>query len=242
MRIAILSDRREPKDLSSTLPTFKAPASHPANPPQSLPAVSCKLSAVDFLPPPRITSHESRVASGLFPRLISFVCHSYEKCRGVPQFFPFWNATLSLQRPHRSLPLPPAPCPPDPFPLTPLLATHPKNVRVSSIIATDPKSSDPKPFACHTSETPRGVRLPALFPAGRKLGTTYPAGKKQEAGLEGRRYEERKPRVFPVQDTGTHKSRKTRHHRLETGNSKHEIRGRRAGLGRPPHSKAKMPG
>jgi hypothetical protein len=40
--------------------------------------------------------------------LKSFVCHSYEKCRGVGVFFPFWNAPLPLRRPHRSLPLSPS--------------------------------------------------------------------------------------------------------------------------------------
>ena len=29
---------------------------------------------------------------GTFPRLISFICHSYENCRGVGVFFPFWNS------------------------------------------------------------------------------------------------------------------------------------------------------
>jgi len=33
------------------------------------------------------TLHSSLVTSAV----ISFVCHSYENCRGVAQFFPFWN-------------------------------------------------------------------------------------------------------------------------------------------------------
>ena len=38
----------------------------------------------------------SYLQTGLLARLISFVCHSYEKCRGCTQFFPKWNALLSL--------------------------------------------------------------------------------------------------------------------------------------------------
>ena len=34
--------------------------------------------------------------TGTLPRLISFVCHSYENCRGVYPFFPFWNSTSAL--------------------------------------------------------------------------------------------------------------------------------------------------
>src|SRR5260370_15706926 len=42
--------------------------------------------------------------------------------------------------------------------LTALFATLPENPPVSLIIATLPKSPSRKPFICHTSETPRGVR------------------------------------------------------------------------------------
>ena len=34
--------------------------------------------------------------TGMLPWLNSFVCHSYENCRGVPQFFPFWNHASPL--------------------------------------------------------------------------------------------------------------------------------------------------
>jgi hypothetical protein len=33
--------------------------------------------------------------TGILPQLNSFVCHSYENCRGVPSFFPFWNAAFA---------------------------------------------------------------------------------------------------------------------------------------------------
>src|SRR6266581_5293162 len=33
----------------------------------------------------------SYLHTGILPRLNSFVCHSYENCRGVGVFFPFWN-------------------------------------------------------------------------------------------------------------------------------------------------------
>jgi len=158
-----------------------------------------QLSTVNLFCPvlPRVTSHESRVTSGLFPRLISFICHSYEKCRGVGAFFPFRNAPLCL--PLRGN-------------MKPRTTEHPKRMRVLSersesknrsssatlrssdvltfrrsdlptspasrrtlpnsfpchtsrispttlLFATDPQTHSRKPFACHTCDTPRGVRL-----------------------------------------------------------------------------------
>ncbi len=37
----------------------------------------------------------SYLQTGTLPRLISFVCHSYENCRGVGVFFPFRNSPLA---------------------------------------------------------------------------------------------------------------------------------------------------
>ena len=35
---------------------------------------------------------------GTLPRLISFICHSYENCRGGEGFFPFWNSSRASDR------------------------------------------------------------------------------------------------------------------------------------------------
>src|SRR6266705_1354648 len=52
--------------------------------------------------------------------------------------------------------------------LSPFLATHPKNRLLTPIIATLPKPHSRKPFACHTSKTPRGVMV-SSYPKRRAL-------------------------------------------------------------------------
>ena len=47
---------------------------------------------------PLVTRHSPHVYSELrraTSSLISFVCHSYENCRGVGGFFPIWNTSLA---------------------------------------------------------------------------------------------------------------------------------------------------
>ena len=39
----------------------------------------------------------SYLHTGTLLPLISFVCHSYENCRGGHRFFPFWNSTLATR-------------------------------------------------------------------------------------------------------------------------------------------------
>jgi len=41
----------------------------------------------------------SYLYTGILPPLKSFVCHSYENCRGGGAFFPFWNSPL-VTRPY----------------------------------------------------------------------------------------------------------------------------------------------
>jgi len=57
----------------------------------------------------KISKFFLRVSSGLrtllfYVALNSFVCHSYENCRGVPQSFPFWNLTFNKEVPESLLP------------------------------------------------------------------------------------------------------------------------------------------
>ena len=81
----------------------------------------------------------SYLHTGTLPRLISFVSHSYENCRGVGGFFPNWNSRLftrcsfllglfAISYPPSSASL--SPCPT--VSLDPLSATLTKNTRVGS--------------------------------------------------------------------------------------------------------------
>ncbi len=86
------------------------------------------------------TSSWSYHHTGTLPRLISFVCHSYENCRGVYQQFPFWNST----QPH-----PKFPCPlPYPLSFTFLLAIFTlctKSVSQLFSLQIDPHSFSKQP-------------------------------------------------------------------------------------------------
>jgi|HubBroStandDraft_3_1064219.scaffolds.fasta_scaffold21526_2 hypothetical protein len=56
---------------------------------------------LDPFPEPGNRPTWSYLHTGTLPRLISFICHSCENCRGVGVFFPFW---LALSRCERFMP------------------------------------------------------------------------------------------------------------------------------------------
>ena len=102
----------------------------------------------------------------------SFVSHSYENCRGVPTFFPFWNS--ANLRTHCVSVLSFFGCLCHRSPLT--IRSSPRNsflchtsrtLPVTPAFATDPKILSRKSFVCHTYDTP-----PALhFGSSRVLST-----------------------------------------------------------------------
>ncbi len=118
----------------------------------------------------------SYLQTGTLPRLISFVCHSYENTGGVGAFFPFWNQT-ALSDPARSassvtespaslvIPFPPSfhlsnSLPlnlfADPHPLNPVVSILYKNIGGQGCGLPAPTSDlqSSNLFFCQTSENP----------------------------------------------------------------------------------------